>query len=478
MRRDEADSDDDSKQGLLDAVCDEGEPHSGEVVSKTDRVELSASTHLLASESASASAPAARAEEEVDAVSATDAGVVDGDGCPTQHMPDPALDSTASTVNAEAAHDDAVGAREKRRSGKEEEEEEEERELPKGHWTSCFVDDVRIATKEAFNPITLLLCLITGFSIFYAIIGHPWEYHHKPRKPNLEGNVHDAEAFAAKVRYVPPEFEQMSMKRALIYSRSVVEALDDDGAGRNVTFGMFAKSDFEDREQARLPEVWYRCMHVGVSPLDFFDPDLSSLSLPDYDDDEFYSTLHQSPDDREWHEERAEDWRARRQEVDEQTTEMLGQLWDLETARPSAVLNWDISSNVTSWPWRVQGWVVRFCPEDLSAQGMLGSGKTFKSRFERAAEGVAVVARRFGVNIVLHWYPHKWGNGALDDERLHTNVLQEIVPTRSGLQALRSHGVVWRLGGPEPKPPVVQLTREELAEIQAMAGAGTGAGEL
>lgn len=171
------------------------------------------------------------------------------------------------------------------------------------------------------------------------------------------------------------------------------------------------------------------------------------------------------------------------------------QLWDLRPARPSAVLNWDIASNVTSWPWRVQGWVVRFCPEDLAAQGELGSGPTPKSRFEHAAEGVAVVARRFGQNIVLHWYPHQWGKGALHDEHLHTNVLQEvsagggargggggigerglglarrrlsttatltvyapphqqIVPTRSGMQAVRSHGVVWRIGGPVPKPAV------------------------
>ena len=90
------------------------------------------------------------------------------------------------------------------------------------------------------------------------------------------------------------------------------------------------------------------------------------------------------------------------------------------------MLNWDISSNVTSWPWRVQGWVVRFCPEGLAAQGQLGSGKTPKARMERAAEGVAVVARRFGQNVVLHWYPHQWGKGALDDEHLHTNVLQEV----------------------------------------------------
>jgi len=67
-------------------------------------------------------------------------------------------------------------------------------------------------------------------------------------------------------------------------------------------------------------------MHVGVSALDFFDPDLASLSVSDWDDDEFYSTLHESPDDREWHEERGEAWKARKLEVDQNSVEMLEQV--------------------------------------------------------------------------------------------------------------------------------------------------------
>ena len=99
--------------------------------------------------------------------------------------------------------------------------------------------------------------------------------------------------------------------------------------------------------------------------------------------------------------------------------------------RPTAVLNWDIASNVTSLPWRVQGWVVRFCPEDLAAQGQLGNGWG-KAKFDRAAESVSVVARKYKQNLVLHWYPHAWGKGALDDEFKHTNVVQEVRGWRLG----------------------------------------------
>lgn len=46
----------------------------------------------------------------------------------------------------------------------------------------------------------------------------------------------------------------MGMKRALLYSHSVV-GVSADEEGSNVTLGMFARSDFDDMAQARLPEV-------------------------------------------------------------------------------------------------------------------------------------------------------------------------------------------------------------------------------
>jgi uncharacterized protein YhjY with autotransporter beta-barrel domain len=55
-------------------------------------------------------------------------------------------------------------------------------------------------------------------------------------------------------RRIPAEHEQLAMKRALLYSHSVV-GVSADEEGTNVTLGMFARSDFEDVAQARLPEV-------------------------------------------------------------------------------------------------------------------------------------------------------------------------------------------------------------------------------
>ena len=40
-----------------------------------------------------------------------------------------------------------------------------------------------------------------------------------------------------------------------------------------------------------------------------------------------------------------------------------------------------------------------------------------------------MIARRFKQNIVLHWYPHQWGEGSLHDQHMHTNVIQEVCGT-------------------------------------------------
>ena len=45
----------------------------------------------------------------------------------------------------------------------------------------------------------------------------------------------------------------------------------------------------------------------------------------------------------------------------------------------------------------------------------------------------------------MSWTPHCWGPGTLEDMHKHTNVLQVVTPVRSGMQKLRSSGVVWRV---------------------------------
>lgn len=185
LRREKSDPDKDAKEGLLATAARESEDGQEELDGNEEGVEMSAtaSMHPLSTASSTAAADDAAA----DADDASGAG-------PTRHEAD-AADTVSAATAAEDAADDAAG-------GSESDIDAAELDLQKGHWSDCFVEDVRIASKEAFNPFTLFACLIAGLSIFYAIVGHPWKYHTKARKPNLEGGFHDREAFARKVRGV------------------------------------------------------------------------------------------------------------------------------------------------------------------------------------------------------------------------------------------------------------------------------------
>lgn len=46
---------------------------------------------------------------------------------------------------------------------------------------------------------------------------------------------------------------------------------------------------------------------------------------------------------------------------------------------------------------------------------------------------------------VTKWHPKVWGPGHERDGNLHTSVLQEVLPTRTGLRALASTVVVYRV---------------------------------
>lgn len=46
---------------------------------------------------------------------------------------------------------------------------------------------------------------------------------------------------------------------------------------------------------------------------------------------------------------------------------------------------------------------------------------------------------------VMKWYPKVWGPGHQKDENLHTSVLQEVIPTRTGLRRLASTVAVYRV---------------------------------
>ena len=63
----------------------------------------------------------------------------------------------------------------------------------------------------------------------------------------------------------------------------------------------------------------------------------------------------------------------------------------------------------------------------------------------RAAYEMERLARKYEQLAIVSWTPHCWGPGTLEDMHKHTNVLQVVTPVRSGMQKLRSSGVVWRV---------------------------------
>lgn len=45
----------------------------------------------------------------------------------------------------------------------------------------------------------------------------------------------------------------------------------------------------------------------------------------------------------------------------------------------------------------------------------------------------------------MKWHPKVWGPGHETDEHLHTSVLQDVLPTRTGLRKLASTVAVYRV---------------------------------
>ncbi len=61
-------------------------------------------------------------------------------------------------------------------------------------------------------------------------------------------------------------------------------------------------------------------------------------------------------------------------------------------------------------------------------------------------EDMLVIARKYRQSYITVWYPHKFGEvkfGDNNDMRRYTNIVQQTLPTRTGLNELKSTAVVW-----------------------------------
>jgi hypothetical protein len=93
---------------------------------------------------------------------------------------------------------------------------------------------------------------------------------------------------------------------------------------------------------------------------------------------------------------------------------------------------------------------VYFSYKDLEAQGMLSSDVL--QPWKRVLDPVLWTARKFKQVYITVWYPHQFGEQASDPadgdqypkrKYKHSNIIQTVIPTRTGLDGLKSTAAVW-----------------------------------
>jgi hypothetical protein len=67
--------------------------------------------------------------------------------------------------------------------------------------------------------------------------------------------------------------------------------------------------------------------------------------------------------------------------------------------------------------------------------------------WKRTVQPILKIARKYRQLYVTQWYPSKFGSQDLDqltgNRHLHETVVRQIIPTRTGLNNIKSTGVVW-----------------------------------
>lgn len=126
---------------------------------------------------------------------------------------------------------------------------------------------------------------------------------------------------------------------------------------------------------------------------------------------------------------------------------------DLVSMRPQPTSVMVRSSQLNSTGWKESGYAVYFSYKDLARQGKLSSDKL--QPWKRVLDDVLVIARNYHQVCITAWYPHEFGrpspeedkfrdqNDADYDKHLYETVLQQVIPTRTGLTYLRSTVPVW-----------------------------------
>ena len=132
-------------------------------------------------------------------------------------------------------------------------------------------------------------------------------------------------------------------------------------------------------------------------------------------------------------------------------------LFDLQTMnpRPTHIIHRSAEYNITAW--RESGYALYFSYADLAKQGKLSSDR--RQPWKRVLDDILKIARDYNQVYVTVWYPHTFGKKTVTDGEVRTTademsvgiidlhpfevVLQEIIPTRTGLEGVKSTSAVW-----------------------------------
>lgn len=124
--------------------------------------------------------------------------------------------------------------------------------------------------------------------------------------------------------------------------------------------------------------------------------------------------------------------------------------------KPTSIMRRSAVCNMTTW--QEEGYGVYFSYPDLDTQGKL-SGDVLQP-WKRVNEEMMWIARKYKQVYLTLWYPNKFGEptdkeDVTADPFRYVSLLQQIIPTRTGLNDIRSTSAVWlsSINGTEPIPP-------------------------
>ena len=98
------------------------------------------------------------------------------------------------------------------------------------------------------------------------------------------------------------------------------------------------------------------------------------------------------------------------------------------------------SSRNNETGWLEEGLAVHFSLSDLKKQGRLSNDILYP--WNGVTEDILKIARNHRQSYIFIWFPHRFGKDHKENTK-YQNVIQRIVPTRTGYNAIKSEVVVW-----------------------------------